>query len=108
MKMVRQGDILLVKVDHVPEDAKQKDNILALGEGSGNAHLVQNAKVVVKEMDTYVIVDEDTKNAILAHNNLTTGQKADHDPITLEAGAYKVMNQRRYNTITRRVERIVD
>lgn len=47
MNIIRQGDVLLVKVDAIPQDATHEqppgDVILAYGEVTGHAHRIKDA-----------------------------------------------------------------
>ena len=55
----RQGDVLLIKVDQIPKDAKpRKSNIIVEGEASGHAHRIVNGTIL------------ETKNIFNTVNNL--------------------------------------
>lgn len=100
----RQGDVVLVKVDTIPPgfvDAP-RDNIgrivLAYGERSGHAHAIRDKGVCGFRIDgaqdvDYVLVGG--SGATLAHE-YESGQLAEHEPLTLDAGAYRVVRQREY------------
>lgn len=51
--MIRQGDLLFVPVEEIPEQAKQKENgVIAEGEATGHHHRVasiEDAEVLVQE-----------------------------------------------------------
>ena len=46
---IRQGDVLLVKVDKLPRDAQEKERanriMLAYGEATGHSHVVQTREI---------------------------------------------------------------
>lgn len=107
VKMYRQGDILLVE-KQLPEGCMDaKTNVLALGEGSGNAHVMEGAKVVQKEDDIFVIITQE-QEATLRHVNLQTKQQADHNEIKVQPGIYEVVHQREHDEITQEWRRIAD
>lgn len=94
--IVRQGDVLLRKVDAIPADAKPKsrDNgrvILAYGEVTGHAHQIADpdtagaALLTVAESATFLRL---AKKAQLIHE--------EHASIDLAPGAYEVIHQREY------------
>ena len=87
----RQGDVLLIRVDHIPEKAKEiacRSLVLALGEVTGHAHrIVDDGAVLlsVRESATFVKL---TKKAQLVHE--------EHAAIDLPVGNYRVVRQREY------------
>lgn len=86
--MKRQGDLLIVKVDKIPQDAaKQKNRILAEGEATGHMHELDSGEVYEKAGVLYFRVSGD-KPAALNHQ--------EHKTITFEPGEYKVIRQREY------------
>lgn len=100
MKTYRQGDVLLVKVSGlfdrgIPTGAKDitpKDQriVLAFGEVTGHAHALEEAKVGKAKLwdagaERFLQVLEKTA---LTHE--------EHSAIELEAGVYKVVQQREY------------
>jgi len=109
--MKRQGDVLLVPVEAIPDGATQADRdeasriVLAVGEKSGHAHAIRDSNVTAFKMET---AEGDASNRALADYILVGGsgaklaheyidaRKADHDPIELEPGAYRVVQQRNY------------
>lgn len=90
--IVRQGDVLLRRVDAIPAEAKPvaRDNgrvILAYGEVTGHAHQIADPDsavlLSVAERATFLRL---TKKAQLVHE--------EHAPIDLAPGAYEVIHQR--------------
>jgi len=86
---IRQGDVLLVKVDvKPPKDAEiTKRVILAEGEVTGHNHVLEAPRIA--RWEDFVCVMGDT--GILTH--------PDHDPIpakVVEPGVYRVIRQREY------------
>jgi hypothetical protein len=91
----RQGDVFLMEVSKLPEDAKEEapsDKIvLAYGEVTGHSHSVrtEDAKLYRNNNDDYLVVEE---HANLVHE--------EHDAIALPAGIYRIIRQREYNPRT--------
>jgi hypothetical protein len=90
----RQGDVLLVKQDElpegaVPEDLSEPDRIvLAYGEVTGHAHAVSTAYAAIyrHEQERFLVAQP---GAILVHE--------EHSTINLEPGVYHVVRQREYS-----------
>lgn len=86
--MKRQGDLLIVKVEKIPEGTvKQKSRILAEGEATGHMHELDSGEVYEKEGILYFKVVQG-ELSILNH--------PEHKAITFEPGEYKVIRQREY------------
>lgn len=110
-EMMRQGDVLLVPVDVIPESATPAERdeadriVLAVGEKSGHAHAIRAQGVTAFRAEN---VAEDPSNRALIDFIMVGGsgarldheyidaRKADHDPIELAPGAYRVVQQRNY------------
>jgi len=86
--MKRQGDLLIVKVRKIPDDAiKQNNRVLAEGEATGHLHELDKGEVYEKEGVLYFKVDSNGP-ATLIH--------PEHKAVTFEPGEYKVIRQREY------------
>ena len=86
--MRRQGDLLIVKVNSIPDNAiKRKGRILAEGEATGHMHELDSGEVYEKDGILYFKV-EDGQTSTLNH--------PEHKAITFEPGGYKVIRQREY------------
>ena len=90
--MLRQGDVLLVPADAVPEDARvvARDDgrvVLAYGEVTGHAHAIASraATQLRDGDDRYLRLDAE---ATLAHE--------EHAPIEVPPGVYRIVIQREY------------
>jgi hypothetical protein len=87
----RQGDVLLRRIDRLPENAlpvKWEDRVvLAYGEVTGHAHAIstQYAQMFTSKGDRFL---ETKTGAKLIHE--------EHSAIQLPAGLYKVIQQREY------------
>jgi len=86
--MVRQGDLLIVKVDELPEGCvKPGHRVLAEGEATGHKHELDSGDVYEKEGTLFFRVLDDQH---------TTLKHEEHGPITFAPGVYKVIRQREY------------
>jgi hypothetical protein len=88
--MARQGDILFVRVDKLPQDLKKaKDQTVALGEVTGHSHrIAEAAGVAVLENeagDKFVTVAD---KADVVHQ--------EHGPIALGPGDWQAIRQQEY------------
>jgi hypothetical protein len=90
--LVRQGDLLLVPVAAVPEQARQLRSgrlVLLRGEATGHAHVVEHERASLhgSSSQRYLQVEGEGV-AMLVHD--------EHDPLPLTAGVYEVRRQREY------------
>jgi hypothetical protein len=107
----RQGDVAIVRIDKLPPkavEAKRDEHghiVLAFGEHSGHRHAIRDKEVTAFRLESserdalsaevdYITVGG--SGATLNHEYVT-GQKADHDPLSLPAGIYKIVGQREYS-----------
>jgi hypothetical protein len=89
---VRQGDVLLEKIDSLPKGAiKQKDAeriVLAFGEQTGHAHAISTEYATRYEWQGNTLV-EVKKESKLVHE--------EHAAIALAPGVYKKTQQKEYS-----------
>ena len=94
--LIRQGDVLIVPVDHIPSTTEKVAReggrlILAHGEVTGHAHAIveESAELVTAEAanELYLLV-HGLDPVDLVHD--------EHDTLTIAPGAYKVIRQREY------------
>lgn len=90
--MIRQGDVLLRRVQALPEGALRVNRggsiVLARGEATGHAHVVENGSVahyLLGGLD-YLAVD---REATVTHE--------EHAPVSLAPGVWEVRRQREYD-----------
>lgn len=110
-KAARQGDVYIERIDALPAGlVKAKRDVhghivLALGEHSGHRHAIRDENVTsflvqTAERDAlsadvdYILVGG--SGATLNHEYVS-GTKADHEPVLLAPGAYRVTGQRTYS-----------
>jgi len=106
----RQGDVFLTRIDTLPPNAKacKRDAhgriVLAHGESSGHAHTIRDQDVMSFRVESaerdalnaevdYVLVGG--SGAVLNHE-LVSGQMAEHEPVALAPGLYRIGAQREY------------
>jgi hypothetical protein len=95
MKMYRQGDVLLIQISKLPDDAVEDITpseriVLAYGEVTGHAHAINShyATLYNTKEETFL---ETTLGAELRHE--------EHGPIALPPGYYRVLKQVEYTPI---------
>lgn len=91
--MVRQGDILLVKIDEPPSGKPLKREargaVLAHGEATGHAHVVKSPRArLYLDGERLLLHVDGLRDVSLSHE--------EHDPIQIRAGTYQVIRQQEY------------
>jgi len=87
--MYRQGDLLFVPCDSIPDGATPvPDGIIARGEASGHAHRLQAGRGRALMLLAGVAYIRALYRATIAHE--------EHGPVVLPAGTYLVTRQREY------------
>ncbi len=87
----RQGDVLVIEVDAIPEDATAEARsgriVLAEGEATGHAHAIheRDARTFTYRGERFLLTKS---KAQLIHE--------EHGPIEVPAGAWRVIIQREY------------
>ena len=104
--MARQGDVLIIEVAELPHPVYRRNRTVAIGEG-------HHEHVVVGDAD--VLLDDDGEmfvrvwgDASLKHVVTGTDEQAEHLPIEIPTGLYRVLRQRQYNPYDGRVSGIAD
>ena len=88
--MMRQGDLLIVRVNNIPEGAEKQDHrVLAEGEATGHMHELDSGTLYEKDGTLYFSVTEKEKKSTLNHQ--------EHAALTFAPGKYKVIRQREYS-----------
>lgn len=99
-KPIRQGDVLLQRVDSIPENARPLTEnadyiVLALGEVTGHRHLLRG-----KAICSFTTLDSNEIEFLLVGggggkllHEKPDGSQADHDPHALEPGYYESLVQ---------------
>lgn len=88
--MWRHGDVMIAKVEKLPEGAKPKHgNVLVRGEVTGHSHRIQDVgSAELYEADGQLFLHVGEAGARLVHE--------EHKPIALPAGYYRIWQQREY------------
>lgn len=95
----QQGDVLLVRVDAVPSNSKnKKDNIVAEGEVTGHMHRIHGAAVLEAE-DEQLFVDA-PDGAEITHD--------EHGKIDIDPGRYEVRIVREYDPFEDEIRSVED
>lgn len=102
---IRQGDVLLRKVKSVPDTARElkRDkhgaHVVAHGDRTGHMHRLTERSVTaftkLEGNEVEFLLVQGGSGAALRHE-LSSGTKAEHDPINLPDGAYEVAQQVEY------------
>jgi len=104
---IQQGDVLLVPVLEVPSDARKVkwDGVIAEGEHTGHMHRMigESHKFETPSGDVFMRAP---KRIMLAHEK--GGAVADHNPVIVDKGIYKVESVLQYDYATKEAVRVVD
>ena len=107
MYHIRQGDVMLVKVDEIPKGLKEKNRdrglvVLAYGEVTGHMHAFKESAITCYSdglEEEYLDIME---KAYLKHGTVdevkgkSENKYPDHDGIEIPAGKYRIIRQREY------------
>ena len=94
---VRQGDVLIVSVDRIPDTATEQVTredgriVLAHGELTGHAHAIKDQRAT--------LLRDPMLNAVFMRvtgNDPVALEHDEHDPISIPPGSYQVVRQREY------------
>jgi len=87
--MIRQGDLLFVKTDEIPQEAKEdKTGIIARGEATGHTHRIrpgQQAALLIAAGMAYINA---MRECAIDHQ--------EHSTVVLPPGEWEVKRQREY------------
>ena len=101
--IVRQGDLLLKKVEKLPKRAKiVKSDVILEGEATGHAHRIMDGEIFrfwSQSSGDQLFVKAD-KGAMLVHE--------EHASIELVPGIYEVIRQREYDPDTETTQWVMD
>ena len=94
MKVLRQGDVLLVEVDDLPpateSEIEDSDIILAHGEVTGHAHRIKEPAKKAKLWDSGA-------ERFLQVMEIVALTHEEHSAITIDPGVYRVAIQNEYS-----------
>ena len=115
--MYRQGDVLLERIEEIPEARPTEERLLIRGEGRNHGHFIVGSEVKVFENSS---IDESKGSIVthyleikeparLDHLLIDSGRYTDkHESIDIPPGTYRVIRQREYNPYTRAIKMIRD
>lgn len=102
----RQGDVLLKKIDRIPENANPtKNKVVAEGEGHHEHVVDEETEVFVTDESMYLAVN---KAGRLEHVVTGTRIPAEHLPIDLPEGNYQVIKQREFDPYEKKIREVQD
>lgn len=99
--IIRQGDVVLVKIDKTPDGLVEKDKILARGETTGHNHRFESEQATVL-LDR----NSNTQYAVLAGDCELVHEE--HKNILVPRGVYKIVPQREYDISEEAVRMVRD
>lgn len=111
MTMYRQGDVAIIKVDHLPLAAQspiardQGRIVLAYGEVTGHAHAILEPETDVRFMSDAQVTSRFLE--VLAEGGVKLVHE-EHDTIELPQGTYKVVQQREYDLASGSIRNVAD
>lgn len=106
--MIRQGDLLLVRVANPPADSERKPTkdgtcTIGYGEVTGHHHTIQDAvwyvapEVTMEELHQFALGNKTIPVFVVA-DEPTTLTHQEHAPLAIEAGVWQVLRQREYSS----------
>jgi len=89
--MHRQGDVLFVKVEALPDDViLHKSDVIVEGEVTGHAHRLSQGRILeATEGRLFLEILDTSKESEVVHE--------EHHPVKLEPGYWEVVRQREYS-----------
>lgn len=107
-KIVRQGDVTLVRVDKVPKYAREARTdekiVVEYGESSGHGHRISDASVTGFRAETAEMAAMAGLDVILVggsgatmRHEFSDGRHAEHAPVSLGAGVWERAVQVEYD-----------
>lgn len=91
LMMHRQGDVLFVKVEALPDDVRLRgSDIIVEGEVTGHAHRLTQGRILEGTRGKlYLDILDTSQEAEVVHE--------EHHPVKLEPGYWEVIRQREYS-----------
>ncbi|MFT6174621.1 MAG: hypothetical protein ACJAQ4_001054 [Cryomorphaceae bacterium] len=116
--MYRQGDVLLEKLNAIPERTRTDDTLLVRGEGLNHGHFIKGEAVEILNAEENELtgggglvtqyLDLKTE-ATLEHLLIDSGEwTQEHAPIIIPPGKYRVIKQREFNPYSRAIRAVKD
>jgi hypothetical protein len=116
--MYRQGDVLLEKLNAIPERSRTDETLLVRGEGRNHGHFIKGEAVEILNAEDNELtgggglvtqyLDLKTE-AALEHLLIDSGEwTQEHAPIIIPPGKYRVIKQREYNPYSKAIRAVKD
>ena len=107
--MYRQGDLLFVRVNEIPESAEtisdtpkvKGKTVIEFGEGTGHAHIADVDKAYTFNFQDGMINFIEIENPTEIVHDVGNDSETPHNPITLPKGKYQIFRQREDSLIGR-------
>jgi hypothetical protein len=108
---VQQGDVILNRITELPKKAVRKNKsknklTLAYGEATGHSHVITDPFVEMYEHEGVLYLST-PKQSTLNHVD-TLGKQAEHNPVTIQDGIWRIGIVREYDAFSEEVRRIQD
>jgi hypothetical protein len=100
--LIRQGDVLLVPVDSIPEGATPRQSsvrhVLAEGEATGHAHVIRDrrARLATERIHRRWAAPRETTYLVVNGPGPVALTHEEHDTLVIPPGVYEVRRQREY------------
>ena len=113
-QVVRQGDMVFMKVDGATQANKKsvENLVVGLGEVSGHSHDVQvtDGAELIEYAETEAEFGSATRDKIVfeVKNGIATVTHEEHNPITLDEGFWVRINQINYDPFRDELEKVRD
>jgi hypothetical protein len=100
----QQGDVIIKSASSIPQGAKivparKRGFILAEGEETGHAHVINDLETEVFEKDGVIFI-KTSKSINIIHE--------EHKPITIESGIWQVGIVKEYDPFTEEIRQVRD
>ena len=113
VRIARQGDILIARLDALPAGLRPAPRdglgriVLARGELHDHTHAIRSPNVCafcLFDAEDVEWIEVGGSSAVLNHE-YSSGAMAEHAPVSLEPGVYRIVRQREYvaSNVVRRV-----
>ena len=89
--MIRQGDVILMPIEELPKNLKEKDKVIAVGEATGHNHRFESKQVQVFADNSGQQFVQVKKPSKLIHE--------EHHELEIPKGNFKVVLQREFDVV---------
>ena len=101
MSLRQQGDVLILKIENIPANAKIKQGkTLAVGEATGHHHTITEGDAELYEHEGTMFLRVNSENATLTHQ--------EHSAVVIPRGDYKINIVREYDHFSEEARKVQD